>query len=178
MGALIVSADSLIVLLFGEKWLQSGVFLQILCVGGMFTCLQSITYHAVAALGYSRQLFLWSFYKWGFLLVSILIGMQFGIYGIMWAITLGNFNIYMVNAFLVQRYVGLSMRAQWGVLLPIVALTLIGMGIGYAWDLWLGLPKIPCALISLALYLFAAIVSKSAALDAIRIIICKFILKK
>lgn len=178
MGALIVSADSVVVILFGEKWLQSGVFLQILCVGGMFTCLQSITYHAVAALGFSRQLFVWSVYKWGFLLVAIFVGMQFGIYGIMWAITIGNFNIYLANAFLVQRYVELSLAKQWRVLLPIAIFTTIGMAAGYSCSILLDIPKIPCALITLAVYVGVAIIFKSDAFSTLLVIIRKTILRK
>lgn len=119
---LILVAEPLITGLYGEKWLPSVPYYQILCVGGMFVCLQNINFYAVAARGYSRVLFHWSWYKWGFLLVAILVGMYFGMNGILWGIVLSNANIYIVNAALVNKYVGLSMFCQFRLLLPILLL--------------------------------------------------------
>ncbi|MBO4955597.1 MAG: lipopolysaccharide biosynthesis protein [Muribaculaceae bacterium] len=164
MGALVVSADSVVTLLFGEKWLASGTFLQILCVGGFVTCLQIVTFHAVAAVGCSRQLFVWSIYKWIFLFVALIVGMEFGIYGIMWAITIGNYNIYIVNALQVQRHIGLSVWIQWKILLPISALAIIGMAAGFGCRYLLHMPTLLCGVLTVVFFLLGAIVTRSEAL--------------
>lgn len=131
IGLLILIANPIIMFLYGEKWLPSAPYFQVLCVGGFFVCLQNINFYAVAAIGKSRTLFLWSFYKWGFLLAALLIGMNFGMYGILWGMVCSSTNIYIVNATLVSKHVGLSLLKQISFLLPIAAVTLTSMAIVY-----------------------------------------------
>lgn len=108
----ILLAPSIIDFLYGEKWLASAFYFQMLCVGGLFVCLQNINYYAVAALGKSKVLFRWSFYKWGMLLLLLLIGMHWGMTGILFGMVVSELNIYMVNAFLVSRYIHYSFVRQ------------------------------------------------------------------
>lgn len=124
LGALILIADPIILFLYGEKWLPAAPYFQILCVGGMFISLQNVNFYAVAAKGRSRILFLVSFYKWGMLLVLLLVGMMFGMKGLMWSMVVSNLNIYLVNAFLVSRYVGLRLVRQLKILFPIILLSI------------------------------------------------------
>lgn len=131
IGLLILIAEPLIVFLYGEKWLPSVPYFQVLCVGGFFVCLQNVNFYAVAAVGKSKQLFYWSFYKWGFLLCALIIGMNFGMYGILWGMVLSNFNIFMVNSFLASKHTGLSMGKQIGSFIPLIFLTLLSFTIGY-----------------------------------------------
>lgn len=131
IGLLILIANPIIMFLYGEKWLPSAPYFQVLCVGGFFVCLQNINFYAVAAIGKSRVLFLWSFYKWGFLLTALLIGMNFGMFGILWGMVLSSINIYTVNAALVAKHMGLSLSKQISFLLPIAAVTLTSMGVVY-----------------------------------------------
>lgn len=105
-------AEPLITGLYGMKWLPSVPYFRIFCVGGIFVCLQNLNFYAVASVGKSRQLFLWSIYKWSCLLVFLLVGMQFGMYGILWGMVMSQFNIFCVNAALASRHVGLSLGAQ------------------------------------------------------------------
>lgn len=129
MGLLILIAEPLITWLYGDKWLPSVPYFQILCVGGFFVCLQNINFYAVAAIGKSKTLFYWSFYKWGFLLAALLIGMNFGMYGILWGMVLSSINIYIVNASLVSKHVGLSLLKEISFLLPIAIVTAASMAI-------------------------------------------------
>lgn len=129
LALLILVAEPLILFLYGDKWLPSVPYFRILCVGGFFVCLQNINFYAVAAIGKSRALFYWSFYKWGFLLAALLIGMNFEMYGILWGMVLSNLNIYLVNALLVQRYLEFSFSNQIRLLLPIILLCVITFAI-------------------------------------------------
>lgn len=105
-------AEPLITGLYGMKWLPSVPYFRIFCVGGIFVCLQNLNFYAVASVGKSRQLFLWSIYKWSCLLVFLLVGMQFGMYGILWGMVMSQFNIFCVNAALASRHVGLGVGTQ------------------------------------------------------------------
>lgn len=125
MMGLILVAEPLIVFLYGNKWLPSVPYFRILCIGGIFVCLQNINYYAVAAVGKSRVLFDWSFYKWGMLLILLLIGMNWGMYGLLWGMVLSSMNIYAVNALLARKFVGYAIRRQVLDLLPILAACII-----------------------------------------------------
>ena len=123
--SLILTSDSIICFLYGEKWLPAAPYFQILCVGGIFTCLTNINYYAVAAVGQSKALFWWSFYKWGVLL-ALLIGTSFiGMKALVWGIAISHFNIFMVNTFLSRKYVGVRLRNVVQSLLPTTLLTVL-----------------------------------------------------
>lgn len=112
MLLLILIAEPLILLLYGAKWMPAIPYFQILCLGGIFVCLQNINYYAVAAVGKSQALFKWSFYKWGVLLLLLLAGSHWGIYGILFGMVLSSINIYLVNAYLAFKYVGYAIWSQ------------------------------------------------------------------
>lgn len=115
---LVIVASPLVLWLYHEAWLGCVPYFRILCVGGIFTCLQNVNFYAVAACGHSKVLFNWSFYKWGTMIVLLLAGMFFGMTGLMWSIVASNINIYLVNALLARKYVGFPMRRQFGAFLP------------------------------------------------------------
>lgn len=125
MGLLIVISGYLIVMLYGDIWTPCIPYFRILCVGGTFSCLQNINFYAVAAVGKSRSLFYWSFYKWSFLLLALLVGMSFGMYGILWGMVLSSFNIYCVNTYLSSKYIGLNISNQIKAAAPLLIITII-----------------------------------------------------
>lgn len=115
---LVIVAEPLVTGLYGDVWAPCVPYFRILCVGGVFVSLQNVNFYAVASLGYSKLLFKWSFYKWGCLLALLLGGMMFGMDGIMWAIVVSNFNIFMVNVLLSAKCVGFSVSAQFRSVMP------------------------------------------------------------
>ncbi len=131
IGLLILIAEPLIVFLYGEKWLPSVPYFQVLCVGGFFVCLQNVNFYAVAAVGKSKQLFYWSFYKWGFLLCALIIGMNFGMYGILWGMVLSNFNIFMVNSLLASNFNGLTVISQLKCIMFSLLMTIVSVIVAY-----------------------------------------------
>lgn len=138
---LMIVAEPLVTTLYGDVWLPCVPYFRILCVGGVFVCLQNVNFYAVAALGHSRTLFRWSFYKWGLLLLLLFVGMFFGMKGIMWAMVISNFNIFLVNALLSQKYVGCRVAMQLRCILPplatgVLAGVVVTLIPGVAW--WLG----------------------------------------
>lgn len=125
MLLLILIAHPLIEFLFGSKWDACVPYFQILCIGGLFICLQNINYYAVAAQGKSKALLIWSFYKWSMLLTLLLIGMHWGMNGILWGMVVSSLNIYLVNAALVAKYVSYSMWRQFQDILPVLLVSII-----------------------------------------------------
>lgn len=125
---LILVAEPLIELLYGEAWLPAVPYFRILCVGSVFMCLTNISYYGVAAVGRSRELFLWSFYKWGVLLALLLTGMNFGMTALMWSIVASNINIFMTNALLSRKWVGVGLMALFRTVCPIGLLSTLLLG--------------------------------------------------
>ena len=158
MLGLVLIAHPLINLLFGSKWEASVPYFQILCIGGLFVCLQNINYYAVAAQGKSKALLLWSFYKWGMLLTLLLVGMHWGMHGILWGMVLSSFNIYLVNAALVAKYVSYPVWRQLLDILPILLVALVTCVtvyvMGNAWHIHFFLQILLFAIVYMALVFF------------------------
>ncbi len=128
LSILIIVAEPLIKFLYGAPWIPSAPYFSILCFGGYFMCLNNIPYYVVAACGRSRELFLASFYKWGMLGFLMLIGMNFGMSGIMWSISASLANVFMTNVFLAKRYTSVSYGGIVKALAPTVGIvTAAGM---------------------------------------------------
>lgn len=106
---LIIIADPLISLLYGSKWIDCVPYFKILCIGGLFVCLQNISYYAVAAVGKSKILFYWSFYKWGILLLLIFTTIHISMDAVVWGLTISNINIYLVNTILASKYADINL---------------------------------------------------------------------
>ncbi len=177
MGLLILIAEPLIIWLYGERWLPSVSYFQILCVGGFFVCLQNVNFYAIAAIGKSKILFYWSFYKWGFLLVALLTGMNFGMYGILWGMVISSLNIYVVNAALVSEYIGLSLLRQFSFILPMFIGTGLSLGVSKMvhfeniLDLWQ-------ILIFVLLYLCFSFILKLKVIDETKILLRRLIINR
>ncbi|MDE7386473.1 MAG: lipopolysaccharide biosynthesis protein, partial [Muribaculaceae bacterium] len=145
LALLILIGEPLITLLYGDKWLPAVPYFQVLCIGGFFVCLQNVNFYAVAAVGKSKQLFYWSFYKWGVLLVALITGMTIGMYGILWGMVLSNVNIFLVNCFLASRHVGIRVGSQLKGLLPMTLATGVSFLLTCAVNLFY--PSLPIAIV-------------------------------
>lgn len=110
LSILIIEAFPIINLLYGKQWLPSVPYYQILCIGGFFLCLNNIPYYAVAACGKSKALFLTSFYKWGALVIFLIVGMHFGMIGIIWSLSASIANIFIINLLLAKKYIRLKIK--------------------------------------------------------------------
>lgn len=117
---LIVLAKPLIILLYSDKWLQCVPYFQILCLGGMATCLQAVNTQSIAAIGKSKIMFKWTVFKRisGVLILFVLL-LLFGMNGLLVGIVLSTWLSYLVNICLVSKYVGYKYYRQLLDLLPI-----------------------------------------------------------
>lgn len=174
LSFLIISAEPLINLLYGEKWLPSVPYFRILCVGGFFVCLQNLNFYAVAAVGKSKALFKWSFYKWGFLLAALLVGMCFGMYGILWGMVLSSINIFLTNAILSSKHTGLTLHRQILAFLPILLLSLFSIGVGFLMQA-LAIHIFIAGIVTLILYLALSYIMKFRALNDTKLVITRLI---
>ena len=131
MMLLIIIAEPLFNLLYGDKWLAAVPYFQILCIGGFFSAVYNLTYYAVAAVGKSKALFYWGCYKWGVLLLLLIVGASYNMTTVLIAMVISNFNIYITNALLAQHYIHYRISRQTKDLMPTFLCTLITGGIVY-----------------------------------------------
>lgn len=129
MIMLIVIAKPLLLTLYSDKWFNSVEYFQILCIAGLVNCMQSVNYQVVAACGRSKALFQWNIVKRCVGIALMLIGMYFGVKGILWGMTIGFYFTYIVNACLAKINTGYSLVCQIRDSFPILMLSIASAGI-------------------------------------------------
>lgn len=168
LAILILTSTPLITLLYGAKWLPAAPYFRILCVGGMFVALQNVNFYAVASRGKSNVLFWWSFYKWGMLLILLLLGSLIGMDGIMWAMVVSNLNIYLVNAVLASHYVGLGLFRQLGIMFKVMLLCTSCLVICLGFIEWCGLSWWISSILFVGLYVSLSFGMRFRAISEVR----------
>lgn len=123
MLSVMIAAEPIILFLFGERWLPSAEILQILCIAGIFICLQGSSYNVIAAIGKSDVLFKWTLIKRGIGIGLIFLGLFVdGFQGVLWGMVASSGFIWLSNAWLVSKHIGYSVKQQIVDLLPILFL--------------------------------------------------------
>ena len=112
MILVILIAKPAIVLMLTDKWVDCVPYFQILCIGGMAEALGDINYNAVAAIGKSRVLFRWTCIKSVVGILLIVCGSFFGIRGIIWAVTIRFYLVFLIHASLAAHYLNFSIFIQ------------------------------------------------------------------
>lgn len=112
MVLLIVIAPSLFRFLFTEKWLFSVPYFRILCFEAMLYTLNTANTNVFKAMGKGYIYFKVQFLKRIVGLITIVIGLWFGIWGMMWAIALNSHIYFFVNAWVSGRLFHYGIREQ------------------------------------------------------------------
>ena len=125
MLLIIIGAAPIIQFLFGEKWLPAAPILKILCVAGIFTCLQGSSYNVIAALGKSNMLFRWTLIKRSVGITVIIIGLlSLGFNGLLWGMASSSCFIWLCNVWLVSKTIGYQFFRQILDLCPVIIPTI------------------------------------------------------
>ncbi|MFO7869373.1 MAG: lipopolysaccharide biosynthesis protein [Bacteroidales bacterium] len=108
----VIAAKPIIILLFTEKWSSSIPFLQILGIAGMLYTLNTANTNIFKSLGRSDTYFWVTLFKRCIGLVLIIIGAQFSIMGMLYAIVLNTYLFFFVNAYFSAKLSGYSISQQ------------------------------------------------------------------
>lgn len=132
MLSLILIAEPLILIIYGEKWLPCVPYFQILCIAGIAICLQGVSYNAVASKGKSKDLFVWTLIKRAATLIVLLLCMYFGgMIGLIWGCSIGSWIILLSNLYLVRKYINYGFFQQIKDILPILIVSAISFAVVY-----------------------------------------------
>lgn len=157
MMLLIVIAEPLIVFLYSDKWIESIPYFQILCISGLVNCIQSINYQVVCAIGKSKLIFKWNIFKRVVGIISILIGMHFGVKGVLWGMVFGFYFTTMINILVASSITGYSLLKQLRDIIPILAIAIVSALITFSLGLLLHMNYIIVMFAMIVIYLVSYI---------------------
>ena len=129
---MILIAKPMFVLLYSERWLPSVPYFQILCIGGLAQCLQSVNFYTISAIGKSKITFVWTMIKRSVGMACIVGGMAlFGIKGVLVGSVINQWFSFFVNMGLVSKHIGYKWYDQLKDLLPILSVSVICAVLSY-----------------------------------------------
>ena len=151
---LLLSAKPIFVLLFSERWLQSVPYFQVLCIAGLAGCLQSINNQAIAAIGKSRAMFVWTIVKRSVSIILMLVGLSlFGMTGLLLGLVISSWFSYFVNILLVSKYIGYKSYRQLLDIFPVMIASILPAAIVYLMGILLKLSMYPDGIIKVVAYI-------------------------
>ena len=151
---LLLLAKPLFLILYSERWIPCVPYFQVLCLAGLAFCLISVNSQSINAIGKSRLMFIWTLIRRcvgiGFVVGGLLL---FGMKGLLVGAVLGEWFSYIVNVFLVSKYIGYKWWRQLLDILPILIAAGAAAAVSYTIGFFSGLTMYNDALVKLLVYL-------------------------
>lgn len=132
MFGLMVTAENVVLVLFGEKWLPAAPILQVLCLAGVFWPLHVVNLVALQAQGHSDLFFRLEVIKKIIGVSFLLVGTLYGVIGIAWSQVAFGLVGFLVNAHYTRRYLDYGASNQAIDAMPVVALSIM-MAVAVYW---------------------------------------------
>nr|WP_244626323.1 lipopolysaccharide biosynthesis protein [Candidatus Prometheoarchaeum syntrophicum] len=128
MIGLLVVAEPLFFILFGEKWLNSIPYFQLLCIVGILYPLHTINLNILKVIGRSDLFLRLEIYKKISFTILIVIFFQWGIIGLIIAQVINSILSYIINSYYSGKYIDYHLKEQIKDFLPVFIISLL-MGI-------------------------------------------------
>jgi O-antigen/teichoic acid export membrane protein len=129
---LLLCAKPIFVLLYTDRWVNSVPYFQVLCIGGLAYCLQSVNLQTISAIGKSKIMFKWTVIKQIVNILLIVGGLYFwGMKGLLLGLVVGSWFVLFINIGLVSKYIGYKWYLQIKSLLPVITASVIAALISY-----------------------------------------------
>ena len=133
-----VLAEPTIRFLFTEKWLPAVPYFQILCITGIMRPVHYYNLNVLKVKGRSDLVLKVTIAKRALTVVGIIIGLQFGIYGILYAQVVLSFVFFIINAHYTNDFISYSAWEQSRDILPILFWAITGGVVAFVIDqFWL-----------------------------------------
>jgi teichuronic acid exporter len=124
-----VLAELVIVALVGEKWLPSVVFLQLLCLAGATFHFSAVNLNMLLVIGRSDVSLRLEVIKKVNITIAILIGIQYGIYGLVIGEVVSSYINLIINAYYSDKFLNYSLLEQIKDVLPTIVFSGIAGGV-------------------------------------------------
>lgn len=128
MAMLIVCAEPIFMLLFGEKWIDAVLYFQWLCGGfGVLLVIHNTNLSLLKAIGKSNILLYLEIVKkiLGASMIYVFFILGYGVLGILWALAINSVIEFFLNGYFTGKYTGYGICSQFKDLLPAGVLTSI-----------------------------------------------------
>ncbi|MBL7774417.1 MAG: lipopolysaccharide biosynthesis protein [Saprospiraceae bacterium] len=169
---LAVLAEPVLLLLVGEKWLPAAPMLQWLCISGLTYHFSTVNLNMLLVLGRSDLSLLLEVVKKVNITIAILIGLQFGIYGLIIGEVVSSYINLTVNAYYSNKLLRYSLGQQVRDILPTLLFSLAVAGVVF---LMKNLPAMSgmlylavAAVVSSLGYLFLHFIARTEEMDLLR----------
>lgn len=121
---LILTAEPLILVLLGEKWRGSIIFLQILGISGYVRHLHSINLNILKVFGKGKDYLFQGFFRNGITILGVIIAVNFSVVAMAWAFVFTEFLQLFVNAYYSNKYLKFRLTEQISLILPLAFLSI------------------------------------------------------
>lgn len=126
MALCILVAEPLIHLLYGNQWDDAIPYFKVLCLGGIFICLQDVNINVIKAKGKSKSLFICNFIKIVLYVIAMIFGGIYGgIWGFIWVMVIYTFIAYLAFAILGTYYIKTNIFEQLKYMFKSLSISLI-----------------------------------------------------
>ena len=120
MLGLMVTAKSVVVVLFGETWAPAVPIMQVLCLGAVFWPLHVINLNVLNAQGHSNLFFRLEIVKKALGIGLLLVGLLYGPIGIAWSQAVFGFVAFFINAHYTKRHLEYGSYQQMRDIVPVL----------------------------------------------------------
>jgi polysaccharide transporter, PST family len=136
-GVLAVTSSDLIVLLLGTKWATAGALLSVLALRGIPHSIERTLGWLHVAAGRTDRWFLWGILAAVVQLTALLFGLRYGPFGVVWALTLSMYLLFVPAIVYAGRPLGIRSGDVIRAIGAQVVGALAGSGAGFAARVWL-----------------------------------------
>lgn len=131
MLLLMVIAEPLIELLYGERWMASVPYFQILCVSRLFGVIVPLNMSIIGSKGKGKLYLITQLIKCGFSIIIISLSVRHGIYALLIALALIPFFEFIVCSMVNHKLIHYGLFHQLGDLLPTLGIALLLAALTY-----------------------------------------------
>lgn len=134
MMCLVIMAEPIFRLVFGEQWLPSVPYFQWLCGGfGLLLVIHNTNMNVIKALGYSRTILLLEIVKKiiGLGMIFSFIFLGYGAMSIMWALAINSFIEFFLNGYFTGKYTGYGVFRQLKDIFPNLLVSIVASVVTY-----------------------------------------------
>lgn len=134
MMALVVLANPLYHFLYGDKWMAAAPYFQILCICGILFPINSYNINLLEAKGRSDLHLRLEIIRRIIGVAAAFIGLQFGIYGLLWSTAITQVIFLFINSHYSGRFIDFPLGQQLGELFPFALMSAVSGGVLWALD--------------------------------------------
>ncbi|OEY73971.1 lipopolysaccharide biosynthesis protein [Salegentibacter salarius] len=129
-----VLAEPLFIVLFTEKWLPAVPFFQILCLTGILHPIHAYNLNILKVKGRSDLYLKIAIFKKILIVIGIIIGIQFGIYGLLYAQVILSFLFLLINGYYTKIFIDYGPLEQFKDISIFIFIAIIGGAVIYYLD--------------------------------------------